>query len=185
MKLDLGGVGHKDGWITVNIDASGYRAAPDIVADISNAAHELDAHFEKNSVDAIRCIHTLEHLDQWDIQPTLQYWRTFLKLGGEIYIVVPDMEGIIEDYSDGRIPMDVVAALTYVSGFRTKQGVKETHKWAWDYKSLANDLCKAGYYSPNRANDYPSTWLFDYPDMAYTACVGFYRVPNLIMRAWK
>lgn len=182
-KLDLGGVGSGGEWTTVNTDTSGYRAAPDIVANITASAMELEAHIEAASVDAVRCIHTLEHLPQWDIIPTLAYWRTFLKPGGDLFIVVPDMAQILEDYCNAVIPFDVVIALAYVSGFRTVQGPQEEHRWGFGLQMLTDYLRRAGYREVMEWVEYPAFWLFDFPDMAHTNCVGRYNVPNLRLRA--
>lgn len=183
LKLDLGGVGSGGAWTTINLDSSGYRPAPDVVASITASANELSEYFDFGTVDAIRCIHTLEHLPQWDIMPTLQYWHKLLKPGGELLIVVPDMGRMAEQYADAELPFEVFAAVTYVSGFRTKQGPQEEHRWGWDVDTLANDLLKAGFRSPEMATDYPAAWLFDFPDMMHTGCVGRYEVPNLRVRA--
>lgn len=181
LKLDLGGVGRNGDWTTVNTDVSGYRPSPDVVADITASADELGQHFRPGKADAIRCIHTLEHISAWDIMPTLRFWRSFLKPGGYLLIVVPDIGQMAVDYADGEIPFDVLAAVAYVSGFRTVQGPQEEHRWAWSDDTLIRDLASAGYVNARLAEDdhWPATWTLDFPDLVHTGCVGKYQVPNL------
>lgn len=182
IKVDLGGVGSGDpNWLTVNVDTSGYRPAPDLVADITVRAGELDRHFEPGSLDMIRAAHTLEHLPAYDILPTLQYWRTFLKANGALLIIVPDLGQMAIDYADGRIPMEVFAGVAYVTGFRTVQGPQEEHRAGWDFGSLGRLLVEAGYGNVREASDvdWPASWVLDYPDLVQTGCVGRYMVPNL------
>lgn len=181
LKVDLGGVGQNTGWLTVNTDVSGYRPLPDICADISARANQLGDYFSPGEVDELRCVHVLEHLPSWDIAPTLKMWRSLLKSGGSLLIVVPDMGKLAIDYADGVIPFDVLAAVAYVSGFRTVQGSQEEHRWGWSVDTLARDLQVAGFGNVREAGDeqWPADWLFDFPDMAHTGCVGKYNVPNL------
>lgn len=183
LKVDLGGVGTGGIWTTVNADCSGLRALPDIVADITASADQLGEYFDPQSVDEMRCCHTLEHLPFMEIIPTLKYWRSFLKSNGSLLIVVPDMGAIAAEYADGSIPFDALAALAYgdTPGYQRTRNDGELHKWGWDFDTLKRDLEAAGYYDVQVAGDeyWPSHWLFDYPAYAYTGLVGRWSVPNL------
>lgn len=183
-KADLGGVGRNrpDGWVTVNVDTE-LRAAPDHIADITAEANELAGLFELYSLDAIRCIHVLEHIASNEIKPTLHYWRKFLKPGGELLIVVPDLGKLAIDYADGIIPFDVFCAVAYVPGSRTRDRIEEIHRWGWDSQTLERDLAEIGYKNVRHGGDehWPATWTFDMTELAYTGKVGAYEVPNLIM----
>lgn len=185
IKVDLGGIGSGGAWLTVNADSSGYRATPDITADITARIHDLEQYFEARSVSAMRCIHTLEHLNRDDIAGTLFYWRCFLKPGGSLLIVVPDMGAIATQYADGIIPFDVVAALAYgdTPSYQSTKNPGELHRWGYDEETLRRDLTVAGYVDIQLADDdyWPATWLFDYPAYAYTGLVGKWSVPNLRM----
>src|SRR5574341_415097 len=114
MKADFGGCGRGGEWVTVNSDPGSVRESPDIVADITAHAAHLEQYFEFGSLDEIRCIHTLEHLPAWDILPTLAYWRRFLKSGGLLHIVVPDLGIMAHEFVSGQIPFEVFASVAYV-----------------------------------------------------------------------
>lgn len=184
LKVDLGGVGRNRDWITVNCDNS-LRAAPDHLADITAATRELDALFGYQSIDKIRCIHTLEHLDAEQILPTLEYWRSLLKPGGELLIVVPSLGALALDYVDGKIPFDVFAAVAYVPPSRINGHEAERHRWGWDAATLRQDLERAGYNNVRPAGDehWPRTWTLDFADLLHTGLVGNFEVQNLRMVA--
>lgn len=181
MKVDFGGVGQRGEWTTVNLDASGYRPAPDRVADITATARDLECLFEPQSIDAARCIHTLEHLPAWDILPTLHYWRGFLKPGAPLLIVVPDGGALVRDYFAQIIPFDVLASVLYVPGSRTRPSPLEEHRWAWDTKTLTADLLQVGYrdIQPGTDADWPLSWTLDFDEAAATGLRWNYEVPNL------
>lgn len=184
LKVDLGGVGRNqaDGWQTVNI-TNDLRPESDHIADITAEANELAGLFADFSIDAIRTIHTLEHIASDEIKPTLHYWRRFLKPGGELLIVVPDLGKLAIDYADGLIPFDVFCAVAYVPGSRTGDRIEEIHRWAWDSTTLERDLAEVGYKNIRRGGDehWPASWTFDMAELTYTGKVGQYEVPNLIM----
>ncbi len=185
LRVDLGGTGRGGLWTTVNNDASGLRPLADLVADIRECAHELEQYFDPQSVDEMRCCHTLEHLPFMEIIPNLRYWATFLKPNALILVVVPDMGEIVRQYADGEIPFDVVAALVYgdTPGYRRDRSEVELHKWGFDMYTLEDGLREAGYHGIQLAGDerWPASWLFDYPAYAYTGLVGKWSVPNLRM----
>jgi predicted SAM-dependent methyltransferase len=183
MKADFGGVGRGGPWLTVNV-GNDLRPESDIVADITAKARQLGAHIDLGSLDAIRCIHTLEHLPSDQIIPTLAYWRQFLKPGGELVIVVPNAGLLAIDYADGLIPLDVLAAVMYVPGSRVGDRPEEQHRWAFDAETLRAALCKAGYKDVEPAGDeaWPAFWIFDMDELAYTGQIGRYEVPNLRFR---
>lgn len=184
MKVDLGGIGRGGEWVTVNNDGGAVRAAPDIVADITAHAAELEKHFAFGSLDEIRCIHTLEHLPAWDILPSLAYWRKFLRVGGSLHIVVPDLGAMARDYISGKIPFEVFASVAYVPASRTKdRPAGEQHRWGFDKYTLDAALVRAGYVQPVQWLNYPETWTLDYDDLLPTGLVGVYQVPNLRVTA--
>lgn len=184
LRVDLGGIGQNGQWVTVNSDASGYRPQSDIVADITASANELSQYFAPQSVDEMRCVHTLEHLPFDEIVPTLAYWKTMLKPGGRLLIVVPDMGQIAHQYSNGKITYEVFAALAHgdTPGYRSTRNAGELHRWGWDAYTLHCDLKAAGFTGFRLdVDEWPSYWLFDYPAYAYTGLVGKWQVANLRM----
>ena len=58
---------------------------PDIVGDIRKLP------FEDESVDGIVASHVLEHVPNKDIDQCMREWRRVLKMGGSLFIAVPDL----------------------------------------------------------------------------------------------
>lgn len=186
LMVDLGGIGQGGEWMTFNCDPGDVRPAPDVVCDITARTRDLDKHLKPESVDVIRCVHTLEHLPARDIFPTLCYWRELLRPGGMLLVVVPDMGQLATDYVRGIIPMDVLAAVAYVPASRVHNPAEE-HRWGWDQEMLALDLALAGYVDIQAGtdSDWVSHWTLDFQDVDHTGCVGQYQVKNLRMRGYK
>jgi len=83
VKLNIGAGGeHLLGFKTIDIDPT---TKPDIVCDI-----EKGLPFKDNSVDEIRCSHTLEHIN--NIIFVLREFYRVSKNGAEITIIVPLMD---------------------------------------------------------------------------------------------
>jgi len=55
---------------------------------------ELDKFFPPFSIDEIRVCHSLNHLDRSDVSLALKVWLKILKLGGRLWVSVPDMAKI-------------------------------------------------------------------------------------------
>lgn len=167
MKVDLGGWGTHSEWITVNLDDGDIRAAPHHVADITAQAGQLDAFFAPESVDEMRCIHTLEHLEAWHIVPTLAYWRKFLKPAGRLLIVVPDLGALAQQYAAGDLPMETFSAVMYGRPDYTIRSDREKHRSGFDSRSLAKALFAAGFWGVELGSDadWVPSWPFDYPDL--------------------
>lgn len=182
IRVDFGGIGRHGDWLTVNLDTQ-LRMPPNVVANITAHAGQLDEHFPINHIDEARCIHTLEHLPAWDILPTLYYWRKFMKRNAKLLIVVPDLGKLARDYAMGLIPMEVLAAVAYVPASRTKPGPLEEHRWGWDAQTLSDTLLRAGYRAIRAGTDeeWPASWTLDFEECEPTGLVGKYQVPNLRM----
>lgn len=173
LKVDFGGCGKGGEWRTINKDDGEAHAAPDIVADITAAAHALDTAFEPQSVDEARCIHALEHLPPWDVLATLAYWRGFLKPGARLLIVVPDMRAIFETYLDGWIDAETAMGMIYVPAEWQQKAPGEAHRWGFDEDTLCQRLNAAGYHDVRR---------IDYPHGTFR--VDDSPVPNLAVEAF-
>lgn len=191
MIVDMGGVGESTGWTTVNIDDE-LNAAPNIKCDFTAAAMKLDAFFAPGSMDAIRCIHTLEHLTGDQTLPTLLYWRRFLKPGGELIIVVPNIGQVMRDFVAGRIPFDIAAAIIYspasaLGGSRRNYNgsLLIVHKQGWDEPGMIKLLEQAGYVNIRFGDNthWASSWTLNYPEFFGRPEHGHYEVPNLRMVA--
>lgn len=169
INLDMGGVGNSDpNWITVNIDSGAYHEAPDLVCDITNL-EELP--FEPNSVNAIRCCHTLEHLDPNVLERTLKGWHRLLKKGGCLTIVVPDVEEIFKLCLLKDIKDITAIRMLYVPEEWQSKGEGERHRWGFTESTLRDLLCLSGFEDIRRLNCEPTHYVDGYP------------VPNLKMEA--
>lgn len=172
LKVDLGGCGKDGEWLTINADAGYAHAAPDHVANILASAGHLDAILAPESVDEMQCLHTLEHLPPWELDATVNYWRKFLKPGGTLKIIVPDVEVIAHYFVQGRISGEAMIGMLYVPPEWQQKGEGEHHRWGFTYETLENLMMRAGF-TVEMASAPTSHYVEGYP------------VPNLGMRCTK
>lgn len=167
INLDMGGVGSSDpSWITVNIDDGAYHEAPDLVCDIT----DLDAlPFEPNTVNAIRCYHTLEHLDPNVLEKTLKGWYRLLRDGGIFIVIVPDVLEIFKACLLGEIKDITAIRMLYVPEEWQLKGDAERHRWGFTEDTLRALLTLCGFSDIQRLNCPPSHYVDGHP------------VPNLKM----
>jgi predicted SAM-dependent methyltransferase len=63
----------------------------DILAPVNKLA------FAKNeTIDAVLASHVLEHFSYFDVDSVLAEWNRVLKIGGTLYVAVPDMMNVID-----------------------------------------------------------------------------------------
>ena len=67
-----------------------YPGAIPIDISFPGGFHALNLPFNPDGFDYIFSSHCLEHLDNW--VETLQYWHSRLKLGGVIFLYLPNMD---------------------------------------------------------------------------------------------
>lgn len=172
MKVDMGGIGQGGEFVTVNLDTS-FRARPDIVDDITTVV------FPDESIEVIRCIHTLEHLYFDQVMLTLKRWHAMLIPGGKLQIVVPDNEAILAD----NLPFEIKMALLYANPHNhSSAGVLEVHKWGYSFNSLERLLLEVGFSDVYPGTFHRAYWEYDYP---YPKMERVYLVPNLMVEAVK
>lgn len=193
IRLDLGGVGRNGRYTTVNIDST-FRDCPDVVADITASARQLEKHFKFNSVSEIRCAHTLEHLPYYEAAESLKYWYRFLHDGGTLRVIVPDIETILVDWKMGAINTGQLVALMYANPVNVMANpLLESHKWGYTHLDLVNMFWRAGFrdtvvqgfYIQDEKTidlDEPQHWVYDYP---HPRNAKPYLVPNLIVQGTK
>lgn len=105
-RLNLG-CGHipVEGYLNVDMRAI---AGVDIVGDA------LDLRFEPGTVREIRSAHLLEHFSRQNLQRhVLPYWRSLLEPDGELRLIVPDAEAMLEAYAAGEMPFDALREVTF------------------------------------------------------------------------
>lgn len=114
------------------------------------------------SCAGIYCSHVLEHLSLQDFRIALINTFLLLKAGGIFRLVVPDLERSIGKYYQDSTPG---AAETFLSetglgrksrnrrlaGFLVEWLGNSHHLWMWDYKSIEQELTRAGFAAVRRA----------------------------------
>ncbi|WP_338639006.1 DUF4214 domain-containing protein [Burkholderia pyrrocinia] len=99
LKLNIG-CGHIPLADHVNIDS---RELPgvDIVAEATRLP------FGNDEVSVLRAAHLLEHFPQEQLRrEVLPYWRSILKPGGKLHVIVPDAEHMFAEYYRGTYPYE-------------------------------------------------------------------------------
>ncbi len=115
-----------------------------------------------NSCSAIYCSHILEHLALDDFEAALQNTFKYLKPGGVLRLVVPDLAQLARDYlADGSA--QAAPRFMEASGLgknRRARGLRgllsawlgnSTHLWMWDEKAMTEQLKKHGFKNIRRA----------------------------------
>jgi hypothetical protein len=141
------------GWL--NVDANG-NAGVDLHWDLR---HPLP--FDDRSCRLIYSEHLLEHLMKEEGDQLLNECFRLLEPGGTLRIGVPDAELYLRSYAEGRTgffdelahlggavdrlstPIDVINQMFRMGG---------AHRFAWDFKALAQSLRNAGFSSIQRWN---------------------------------
>ncbi len=94
-KLHIGGKEYKEGWEILNIMDGAHI---DHLGDAKNMAL-----FEDDSFMEIYSSHTLEHFSyKMELQQVLKEWYRILKVGGRLYVSVPDLERLCEMFLDKK-----------------------------------------------------------------------------------
>lgn len=117
MKLNIGSSSvHMDGWINLEYDEhywkkhsfSGERLSPkatrdmpDVFCDASNLHIYPD-----NVFDEIRSSHVLEHIHQSKTILTIKEWYRVLKAGGQLRIIVPDLNFYIKKWINRDVEIE-------------------------------------------------------------------------------
>lgn len=160
MKLDLGGgVGARpEGFTRVDINGG------EVIWDLAQAPYP----WPDNSVEAIHCSHTLEHLWKKDAYVCLQESFRILQPGGVITIAVPDMDVGIDGHLTGdwsRQPHLDGRDLNLCLGGNFPADSPWRHKYLYCWESLAYMLEKTGFVGVVRHghDDGPYQHLFGNP----------------------
>ena len=85
IKLDIGSGGKAFNPDFIGVDAF-------VEADVQALMWDLP--YKDGEVDVIFTSNALEHVSKFDVIPTLREWKRVLKIGGQMEIVVPDLEWI-------------------------------------------------------------------------------------------
>ncbi len=91
----------------LNVDSRELRDV-DILADVENLP------FGPESVTEFLASHLLEHFKEPRLKESLlPYWRSLLKPGGIFRIIVPDAEGMLQQYANSEISFEHLRLITF------------------------------------------------------------------------
>jgi predicted SAM-dependent methyltransferase len=118
--------------VTVDLDE---RTNPTVVADVRAVPEEI------GKFDYVLASHVLEHLGRLDALAAVQHWASFLLPGGQLHVLVPDLEWACEYVVLSSQP-PTVQVLMHLFGLQTTE--QEYHKWGYTAVVLRSLLQRAG-----------------------------------------
>ena len=143
LKLNIGcGKVKFEGWINIDIEPGA-----DIVLDVRKGLP-----FEENSVDFVYNEHFLEHLTFEDSSKFLREIYKCLKKGGVVRIATPDLDYVLQKYSEDWKDQDWLHTSNYdyikTKGNMINVSFREWgHKYLFNEEDLRNHLLDAGFKS--------------------------------------
>lgn len=133
-KINIG-CGHIQPEGYINVDA---RALPGV--DVTCEASDLP--FDDECLEEIFSSHLVEHFTEFELlRKILPHWRSKLKVGGALRIVLPDAVSMINDFSNGEMSFDDLRKVTF--GAQDYEG--DFHYNMYSFSSLTEMLTKAGF----------------------------------------
>lgn len=176
MKLHLGcGENVVDGWTNVDNSLGARLAKIPLVGMLTQRTgifqtqwdrriflHDLTTRFpwKDGSADAVYCSHTLEHFSRQDGAFFLEECFRVLRPGGVIRTIVPDLQTIIADYSEGGLQAEnFLEALCVLPEEAVQSSLKKKlapfiqfpHKCMYDSPALLRVMTDLGYRAESRA----------------------------------
>lgn len=145
--LNIGcGTDYKDGWINIDNNSDDNIEKLDLNWDLRNPLP-----FAENSVDFIFNEHFFEHLTVEEGQVVMKDLLRVLKPGGVIRIAMPDLEGVVHNYTSVPLDKDPVIKEFKFDFVQTRAEWMNMsfrwwgHKWLYDWEELQRRLKQAGY----------------------------------------
>jgi predicted SAM-dependent methyltransferase len=139
MKVHLGcGTKILSGWVNCDI-----QNLPGV--DIVSSFETLS--FESESLSEVYACHMLEHFSRHDISSIIAKLNGWLKVGGKLWIAVPDFEACARHYSKYH---DVQALIGLTMGGQKNEW--DFHKMLFDFKNLNKFLAEGGFHHIERYN---------------------------------
>lgn len=110
----------------------------------------------------VYCSHVLEHLSLNDFRIALRNTFDLLEPGGIFRFVLPDLELMVRQYVDNTSSDAAIVFIkdTLLGQEKRERGIRSIfaswagnsqHLWLWDYKSIKQELEKAGFVDVRRA----------------------------------
>lgn len=123
----------------INIDHV-YVPGVDLVEDC-----RLLRSFRTRSVDTIYASHILDEFSRWEYMAALGRWYDVLKIGGKLFLSVPDFSEIVNRYIETNDLRELEGLL---HGGQDHPGW--TRSYSWDMKLMNQDLSKIGFHDIKR-----------------------------------
>lgn len=156
LRLDLGAAAVRtQGFLSVDVRSD---SGAEIISDMIDLPEDL-----AGQVDAIRCRHALEHLDRAEARRALQTWTRFLKSGGELNIIVPDLEfharQVLGLQSSTFADQHEHAMAGFYGWCGADRGGSQwdNHRWGYSFDTLRLVLEEFGYTNIFRQTEGPDT----------------------------
>lgn len=118
----------------INVDKV-YMPGVDLIEDA-----RLLRSFRARSVDSIYASHILDEISRWDYMGALRRWYDILKIGGKLYLSVPDFEAIVARYQQTK---DLRELQGLLHGGQDHDGW--TRSYSWDFDLMKSDLASTGF----------------------------------------
>ena len=119
-------------WVRVDLNP---ETGADVVADVRDLPEDL------GDFDHILASHVLEHLGRYEALEAIKHWASFLKPGGSLHLIVPDLEWAAGQIAGGHPNITVPVMMVVYGG----QGNPLLfHKWGYTCMSLRSVIEKAG-----------------------------------------
>ena len=155
-KLHLGSGGKNiPGFINIDVRAD---CGADVVADITSISKVFQ------NVDVCYNSHLLEHFPRKSLEifpktykDVLKDWYKCLKVGGKLFISVPDFDAICRVYQQNGNIKELYGLL--LGGQRPERGNFDIHFHVFDEKSLREDLEEIGFKNVKRFDRWEQKWL--------------------------
>ena len=149
MKLHIGGMEKKEGWRILNIQKNdGREKHVDLVGDITDLSQ-----FDDGSIEEIYASHTVEHIDNNDVQKTLKGIHRVLKDGGKFYVSVPDMDILCRLFLDPKAPLKIKYEVMRMM-FGGQVDEFDYHYFGWNMLLMEYFLKDAGFKKIERVKSF-------------------------------
>ena len=149
MKLHIGGMEKKEGWKILNIQKNdGREKHVDLVGDITDLSQ-----FDDGSIEEIYASHTVEHIDNNDVQKTLKGIHRVLKDGGKFYVSVPDMDILCRLFLDPKAPLNIKYEVMRMM-FGGQVDEFDYHYFGWNMLLMEYFLKDAGFKKIERVKSF-------------------------------
>lgn len=136
-----------DQWEEIRVDADP-AANPDVIADMRALP------FDDGYANAIICMGVLEHIEESSLASVLDEMRRVLRDGGELKLLVPDLQAIAVEIANGRLTDTLfetdagpIRALDMIYGFSPLMADHPLwgHRMGFTGDTLAQWLGAAGF----------------------------------------